>query len=67
MEPFKILVKDLTEFIKKERVVYASGRGKRLLVALRAGPNVKRYVVEKGGEIRSFSNKGNAVRYFNNL
>jgi len=62
---FKIKVKDVKEFVMKERATYASGNGKRFSVALHAGPNVERYVVEIGGESKGFTKLGDAVRYFN--
>ncbi len=65
MSDFKIKVKDVKEFVMKERVTYARGNGKRLSIALRSGPNVERYVVEVGGESKGFTKLGDAVRHFN--
>ena len=65
MSNFKIKVKDVKEFVKKESVIYANGNGKRFSVALRAGPNVERYVVEVGDDSKGFTKLGDAVRYFN--
>jgi len=69
MKKFKILVKDLEKFILEERLLFASGEGKRLLVTLHAGPGVERYIVQKLAikeEVR-FTQKGKAVKYFNDL
>lgn len=64
-KPFKIKVKDVKEFVKNNKYVYASGAGKTFSVALHAGPNVERYVVENSEGAKSFTNVGDAVRYFN--
>ena len=65
MADFHIKVKDVKEFVNKERVMYACGDGKNFYATLRAGPNVERYVVEVGEESKSFTKLGEAVRYFN--
>jgi len=65
---FKILVKDLSSFVKTNRVLFASGDGKQLHVALRAGPNVERYFVSHGTDVTlGFRKKNDAVKYFNSL
>jgi hypothetical protein len=65
MKEFKIKVKDVKDFVKSELALYASGAGKRFSIALHAGPNVNRYIVEIGGEKKGFTNAGAAVRHFN--
>lgn len=65
----KLLVKDLEAWMKKERLLYASGCGKRFYVTIHAGPNAERYIVCNmvTGVERGFAKRGDAVRYFNNL
>lgn len=66
--PFKILVKDLKNFVRIEKVLFASGRGKKLSVSLWAGPNIKRYMVEHAhGETEFFLKAGDAVKRFNEI
>ena len=65
MNDFNIKVKDVKEFVKTQRFIYASGKGKTFSVALQAGPNVERYVVSTGGEETGFTKLGDAVRFFN--
>jgi hypothetical protein len=66
---FKLLVREIEAWMKSERVMYASGEGKRLFVTVHAGPGVKRYIVHnmRTGEDTGFTNRGQAVRFFNNL
>jgi hypothetical protein len=68
-KPFKIWVKDVEQFINEERLLFASGEDKRFFITLKAGPNVNRYVVHnmKTKEEVGFTNKGKAVKYFNDL
>lgn len=61
----KIKVKDVKEYINNERTMYAQGAGKSLYITLRAGPNVKRYIVVIGDESNGFTKLGDAVRLFN--
>ena len=65
MNDFEIKVKDVKEFVKTRLYTYASGRNKRLFIALHAGPNVERYVVETKEGRKGFTNVGKAVRFFN--
>ena len=73
--PHKILVKDLDLFIKKERLLFASGSSKknlvkRIYVKLHAGPGVERYIVEDHGKwikTHSFTSKSEAVKLYNEL
>ena len=65
MIDFKIMNKDVKEFIKDTRITYALGNGKRFYVKLRAGPNVERYIVETGSKETGFIKLGDAVRFFN--
>ncbi len=67
MSEFKIKVKDVSEFVKTKLVVYATGQGKKFLVALHAAPNIKRYVVQYGMLKKGFIKKGEAVKFFNEL
>ena len=66
---FKILVKDVEAWVKSERVMYASGEGKRFFVTVHAGPGVERYIVHnmRTGEDKGFNSRGEAVRFFNQL
>jgi hypothetical protein len=68
VKPFKIKVKDLAEFVKTEKMLYAAGSNKKLYVLLHAGPNVERYLVKslRYGD-KGFTKKGEAVKYFNSL
>jgi hypothetical protein len=67
-QKFKILVKDIKDFIKTERVLFASDGGKKLYVALHAGPNVRRYIIEhQHGKAEFFVKVGDAVRRFNEI
>jgi len=68
-KPLKILVQDLELFIFKERVLFASGDGKRLFVRVYAAPGVPRYIVHnmKTQQEKEFIKKGEAVKYFNEL
>ena len=65
MGDFKIKVKDVKAFVIETRHLYASGKGKRFYVALRAGPNVERYIVEVEGTTAGFTKLGEAVQFFN--
>jgi len=67
MSGFKVKIKDVKEFVRVERKLYASGDGKKLYIALRAGPNVERYIVETKSENTGFTKLGDAVRRFNSL
>ncbi len=71
MEEFKIKVKDAKNFVKTERVLAASDSEKEFYIALRAGPNVKRYIVinRAGPEVteNGFTKIGEAVKYFNSI
>lgn len=62
---FKIKIKDVRAFMKKELHLYASGQGKQFFIVLHAGPNVERYIVKVGEELKGFTKLGEAVRYFN--
>jgi hypothetical protein len=66
---FKLKVKDLEAWMKGERVLFASGDGKRFYVSVHAGPNVERYTVRNmaSGFETSFSNRGQAIKFFNAL
>ena len=64
----KIRVKDVRQFVRKEYHLYESGGEpyKEFQIALRAGPNVERYLVKVDGcEPKGFTKLGDAVRYFN--
>lgn len=65
MNDFRILVKDVKEFVNTGIFTYARGQGKSFSVCLHAGPNVKRYVVEVGGIETRFTKVGEAVKFFN--
>jgi len=65
MSDFKIKVKDVKAFVIDKRYQYASGKGKKFYIALRAGPNVERYIVEAEGKTGGFTKLGDAVRFFN--
>jgi len=65
MNDLAIKVKDVKEFVKSERALYASCKGKRFFVALHAGPNVNRYIVELDGSPNGFTKLGDAVKFFN--
>lgn len=67
MKTFEVLMKDLKQFVRNEKHLFASGCGKRLFVRLQAGPNVERYVVTHDGKTAGFAKAGDAVRYFNAL
>jgi len=66
---FKILVKDVESWMKSERVMFASGEGKRFFITVHAGPNVERYIVHnmRTGKDKGFTNRSEAVRFFNQL
>jgi len=66
---FKIFAKDVDAWVKSQRVMYASGEGKRFFVTVHAGPGVERYIVHnmRTGEDSGFTNLGEAVRFFNQL
>lgn len=69
----KVLVKDLKQFVDTQEVLFASGNmnfqrtTKRLWVSLHAGPNVQRYTVRWKNNERGFTNRGEAVRFYNDL
>jgi len=65
MGNFTILVKDVKEFAKTARCIYALGKCKKFSVLLHAGPNVKRYIVEVDGIETGFTKVGDAVKFFN--
>lgn len=62
-----IKVKDVKEFVRLEYALYTSGKGKKFFIALHAGPNIERYVVETNSERKGFTNVGEAVKYFNSI
>jgi len=55
--------------VKYSRILYASSGNKRLMISLRAGPNIERYIVKKEEEEEEigFADISEAVRYYNNL
>lgn len=55
--------------MKYSRILYASSGNKRLMISLRAGPNIERYIVKKEEEEEEigFADISEAVRYYNNL
>lgn len=66
MDKVKIKVKDVKEYMKSFRHMYASENGrKRFHILLHAAPNVERYIVEVGGTEQGFTKLGDAVRLFN--
>ena len=67
MKDLKLLVKDLENYIRTQKILYATDGTKRFYVTLWAGPNIERYIVEKDGKQKGFTNKSKAVKYFNEL
>lgn len=67
MNEFKVLVKDLEEFVKTEKVLFASSseNNKKFYVKLHACPNSERYIVEVNRQSKAFIKKGEAVKHFN--
>jgi hypothetical protein len=69
MKELKIFVNQVSQFMLSERILYASGDNKRFFITLHAAPNYNRYIVlntVSGKEI-GFTDKGKAVRFFNEL
>jgi hypothetical protein len=63
----KLLVKDVTEFVREHEVLYATGISKRLYIKLHAAPSINRYTVIAGAEEKGFIKVGDAVKYYNSL
>ena len=64
---FKIKVKDIDAFVREQQIIYASGEGKMFCVSLHAAPSHPRYIIKTKEFVKAFTNRGEAVRYFNEL
>jgi hypothetical protein len=69
VKKFKIFVNELERFVRNERVMFATGENKRFFITLHAGPSFNRYIVQDMVSKKEFcfTNKGKAVRFFNEL
>lgn len=63
MNEFKLKVGGVKKFVKEEMHLYAAGDGKRFYVAIHAGPDVERHIVQTKGSQRGFTKIGEAVRF----
>lgn len=65
MKKFIIKAKDVQDFVKGKEVLFASGTSKLFFIALEAGPNTDRYIIETPAGRTSFNRIGKAVHFFN--